>query len=120
MKEYWKYKDKSLVDRFGYLSHEGLEVYWASVDAAIAFNAKKRDWFLAKSVCDSLNSNKKKMDDEHPSKMIKQKIALCGLRWFKLNMSKYQKDVKLLKRCQVVKKMSNVKHLDYGGGSQKN
>ena len=38
-------------------------------------------------------------------------------------MSKYQKDVKLSKRCQVVKKMSNVKkikHLDYGGGSQKN
>ena len=37
------------------------------------------------------------------------KIALCGLRWFKLNVSKYQKDVKLSKRCQVVKKMSNVK-----------
>ena len=39
----------------------------------------------------------------------KIKIALCGLRWFKLNVSKYQKDVKLSKRCQVVKKMSNVK-----------
>ena len=39
----------------------------------------------------------------------KKKIALCGLRWFKLNVSKYQKDVKLSKRCQVVKKMSNVK-----------
>ena len=37
------------------------------------------------------------------------KIALCGLRWFKLNVSKYQKDIKLSKRCQVVKKMSNVK-----------
>ena len=57
------------------------------------------------------------------------KIALCGLRWFKLNVSKYQKDVKLSKRCQVVKKMSScqkdvkcqkMKHLDYGGGSQKN
>ena len=30
-------------------------------------------------------------------------------------MSSYQKDVKLSKRCQ----MSKVKHLDYGGGSQK-
>ena len=39
-----------------------------------------------------------------------------------------QKDVKLSKRCQIVKKMSNcqkdvkcqkVKHIDYGGGSQK-
>ena len=39
----------------------------------------------------------------------KTKIALCGLRWFKLNVSKYQKDVKLSKRCQFVKKMSNVK-----------
>ena len=38
-------------------------------------------------------------------------------------LPKYQKYVKLSKRCQVVKKMSNVKkmkHLDYGGGSQKN
>ena len=42
---------------------------------------------------------------------------------------KCQKDVKLSKRCQVVKKMSScqkdvkcqkIKHLDYGGGSQKN
>ena len=44
-------------------------------------------------------------------------------------MSSCQKDVKLSKRCQVVKKMSScqkdvkcqkMKHLDYGGGSQKN
>ena len=37
-------------------------------------------------------------------------------------LPKYQKDVKS-KRCQVVKKMSScqkMKHLDYGGGSQKN
>ena len=42
--------------------------------------------------------------------------------------AKCQKDVKLSKRCQVVKKMSScqkevkyqkVKHADYGGGSQK-
>ena len=39
-----------------------------------------------------------------------KKIALCGLRWFKLNVSKCQKDVKLSKKCQVVKKMSNVKN----------
>ena len=38
-----------------------------------------------------------------------EKIALCGLRWFKLNVSKYQKmsscqkDVKLSKRCQMSK-----------------
>ena len=44
-------------------------------------------------------------------------------------LPKYQKDVKLSKRCQVVKNMSScqkdvkcqkMKHLDYGGGSQKN
>ena len=44
-------------------------------------------------------------------------------------LPKSQKDVKLSKRCQVVKKMSScqkdvkcqkMKHLDYGGGSQKN
>ena len=44
-----------------------------------------------------------------PKHSIQKKIALCVLRWFKLNVSKYQKDVKLSKRCQVVKKMSNVK-----------
>ena len=41
----------------------------------------------------------------------------------------HKKGVKLSKRCQVVKKMSScqkdvkcqkIKHLDYGGGSQKN
>ena len=44
-------------------------------------------------------------------------------------LPKYQKDVKLSKRCQVVKNMSScqkyvkcqkMKHLDYGGGSPKN
>ena len=45
-----------------------------------------------------------------PSSYVHVKIALCGLRWFKLNVSKCQKDVKLSKKCQVVKKMSNVKN----------
>ena len=41
---------------------------------------------------------------------VKKKIALCGLRWFKVKCVKIsKKDVKLSKRCQVVKKMSNVK-----------
>ena len=38
-------------------------------------------------------------------------------------LPKYQKDVKLSKKCQVVKKnvkCQKMKHLDYGGGSQKN
>ena len=38
-------------------------------------------------------------------------------------LPKYQKDVKLPKRCHVVKKnvkCQKIKHLDYGGGSQKN
>ena len=34
-------------------------------------------------------------------------------------LPKYQKDVELSKRCQVVK-CQKMKHLDYGGGSQKN
>ena len=43
---------------------------------------------------------------------ICQKYSCDGLRWFKLGvkMSSCQKDVK----CKIVK------HLDYGGGSQKN
>ena len=38
-------------------------------------------------------------------------------------LPKYQKHVKLSKRCQVVKKdvkCQKMKHLDYGEGSQKN
>ena len=38
-------------------------------------------------------------------------------------MLSFQKDVKLSKRCQIVKKKDvkcqKVKHMDYGGGSQK-
>ena len=51
----------------------------------------------------------KNAQDSRKIHILKLKIALCGLRWFKLNVSKYQKDVKLSKRCEVVKKMSNVK-----------
>ena len=57
-----------------------------------------------------------------------------GLRWFKFkNMSNCQKDVKWfpcsheqwdsnMLKCQMMKscqKMSNVKHMDYGGSSKK-
>ena len=45
----------------------------------------------------------------------KVKIALCGLRWFKLNVSKCQK----MSSCQKDAKCQIVKHLDYGGGSEK-
>ena len=38
---------------------------------------------------------------QHKGKGVNPKIALCGLRWFKLNVSKCQKDVKLSKRCQM-------------------
>ena len=34
-------------------------------------------------------------------------------------MAKYQKDVKMSKRCQNDVKCQKVKHTDYGGGSQK-
>ena len=44
-----------------------------------------------------------------------KKIALCGLRWFKLNVSKCQK----MSSCQKDVKCQKFKHLDYGGGSQK-
>ena len=44
-----------------------------------------------------------------------RKIALCGLRWFKLNVSKCQK----MSSCQKDVKCQIVKHLDYGGGTQK-
>ena len=44
-----------------------------------------------------------------------EKIALCGLRWFKLNVSKCQK----MSSCQKDAKCQVVKHLDYGGGSEK-
>ena len=56
------------------------------------------------------------------TEFLEIKIALCGLRWFKLNVSKCQKDVKLSKKmssCQKDVKCQKFKHLDYGGGSQK-
>ena len=35
MKEIWNYGDKSLVDSHGYLTHQGLQTYWYSVDSAM-------------------------------------------------------------------------------------
>ena len=55
-------------------------------------------------------SDDQKRRREEREETERKKIALCGLRWFKLNVSKCQKDVKLSKKCQVVKKMSNVKN----------
>ena len=50
MKEVWSYDDSTLVDSHGNLMSKGLTKYWLSVDAAIAFNAKKRDLYLAKQI----------------------------------------------------------------------
>ena len=48
--------------------------------------------------------------DMYDFSVEKKKKPCDGLRWFKLKeMSNCQKDVKLSKRCQIVKKMSNVK-----------
>ena len=52
------------------------------------------------------------IDADSRFKAQKIKIALCGLRWFKLYVSN-------VKRCQVVKRCQILKHLDYAGGSQK-
>ena len=47
MKEVWDYDNLELVDQNGLITHSGLTTYWRSVDAAVCFNAKKRDYFLA-------------------------------------------------------------------------
>ena len=64
--------------------------------------------------------------------LILTMIPLCPcvlLPMCQKKKSSCQKDVKLSKRCQAAKKMSScqkdvkcqkVKHMDYGGGSQKN
>ena len=57
MKEIRNYDDKTLVDSHGYLTHQGIQTYWYSVDSAVAFNAKKREWFLAKSICEAHKSD---------------------------------------------------------------
>ena len=73
------------------------------VTEALTFGLKGKRKHLDKKLHVSIQ--KKKVG----RKFNLEKIALCGLRWFKLNASSCQKDVK----CQIVK------HLDCGGGSEK-
>ena len=54
MKEIWDYDNKDLVDVNGYITTAGYYTYWRSVDAAIKYNAKKRDLFLARNAIKSL------------------------------------------------------------------
>ena len=49
MKEVWDYENLELVDEDGRITDIGLDTYWLSVDAAVKFNAKKREMDLAKS-----------------------------------------------------------------------
>ena len=43
VKEHWDYSDGLLVDDLGHLTVTGTQKYWAGVDVAIQFNAKKWD-----------------------------------------------------------------------------
>ena len=58
-------------------------------------NAKARQ-NTAHNISMSIKRNKLMINNT-----VYKKIALCGLRWFKLNVSKCQKDAKLSKRCQM-------------------
>ena len=63
-KEVWSYEDLDLVDKYGNITWLGLTRYWQSVDKAVAFNAKKRDIFLAKSICGGFNGGSKKLQQQ--------------------------------------------------------
>ena len=44
----WSTTDTDLVDEASQFTSTGLMMYWAAVDAAVAFNVKKRDEYLSK------------------------------------------------------------------------
>ena len=48
MMELWNPNDLDLVSHDGILTADGMRVYWASVDKAVAFNVKKHDEFLSR------------------------------------------------------------------------
>ena len=50
MKEFWDYKDGSLVNSKGQFTDIGWETYWISIGAAVKFNLKKRELYLANQV----------------------------------------------------------------------
>ena len=47
MKEVWEYNNPDMVNNNGQYTDFGWDTYWRSVDAAIKFNVKKRELFLA-------------------------------------------------------------------------
>ena len=48
MIELWNFNDEELVDDDGHITSLGLTTYWVSIDAAVAFNVKKRDEYLSR------------------------------------------------------------------------
>ena len=83
MKEIWSYDDTTLVDQHGHMTSTGLACYWRSVDAAVRFNARKREISLAKSTIStlSLKTNSKKESKnasesgDQPSSSTKQRFV---------------------------------------------
>ena len=48
MKEIWSYDDNDIVDHKGRFTTLGLDRYWQSIDAAVKYNAVKREQFLSR------------------------------------------------------------------------
>ena len=55
MKEIWDYENVNLVRRSGIMTEEGLDRYWSSIDAAVRFNAKKKEQFAIRNSIQALN-----------------------------------------------------------------
>ena len=67
MKEIWHYDDTDLVDVHGNFTSSGLSAYWRSVDAAVRFNANKRELFLARKL---IRDSTPKVKESPKDKMI--------------------------------------------------
>ena len=75
MKEIWNYDDNSLVDANGRFTIVGLDKYWQSVDAAVKFNALKREAYLARKGQMKQDNGKKflpRKDKQHETNFFKK------------------------------------------------
>ena len=84
MKEMWNYEDGQLVNGNGEYTGLGWDMYWLSIDAAIKFNAAKREIYVANQICNE-NINKLKKENAGVKRGINTNDKDEMYRFFKRN-----------------------------------
>ena len=95
MMELWNFKDQELVNDEGQFTSLGLTTYWASVDAAIAFNVRKHDEFLSRrGLVNKVTNQGKAKSNNMSNKTVDSQLSLRKRRIDDKKMLQFFKRVK--------------------------